>query len=364
MIRRNTLKYVAERAGVSTAAVSYALSGNHGVSSEMRARILKIAAEVGYRPSLAARCLKSKKIHDIGFLVFERYNTNFLANLAFAEMMVHFIEICKNLSIGFQVEWFDISRPGKDLPQMFSSGLVGGIVTAGYMGKELKRFMDEHLDIPVVNVYEEGKYSVCVDAFEGTKSLVRYLAENGHRRIGYVDCSHEYDIFRSSYKGFCAGLMEAGLEYREDFRAEMPLDNDLASHIVMASETIYLRHKDPPTAIIASGSNLARGMVAYLKERGVRIPEDLSFITRYTTSRDNLYNYPQISALEINLNPLISTAVDLLRSLMDGKDLTPKKILLMPELAHRATDRNLNEKPPENRGGASVRINRKKGKGK
>lgn len=72
MIRRNTLKYVAERAGVSTAAVSYALSGNHGVSSEMRARILKIAAEVGYHPSLAARCLKSKKIHDIGFLVFER----------------------------------------------------------------------------------------------------------------------------------------------------------------------------------------------------------------------------------------------------------------------------------------------------
>lgn len=116
MVRKNTLKYVAEKAGVSTAAVSYALSGSHGVGSEMRARILKIAAEVGYRPSMAARCLKSKKIHDIGFLVFESYNTNFLANLSFAEMMVHFIEICKNLGIGFQVEWFDISRPGKDLP--------------------------------------------------------------------------------------------------------------------------------------------------------------------------------------------------------------------------------------------------------
>ena len=341
MVRKNTLKYVAEKAGVSTAAVSYALSGSHGVGSEMRARILKIAAEVGYRPSMAARCLKSKKIHDIGFLVFESYNTNFLANLSFAEMMVHFIEICKNLGIGFQVEWFDISRPGKDLPQMFSSGLVGGIVTAGYMGEELKRFMETKLEVPVVNVYEEGKYSVCVDAFEVTRALVRYLAENGHSRIGYVDCSHEYDVFRSSYKGFRAGLLDAGLEYREEYRAEMPLDNDLIGHVVTACETIYLRHETPPTAIIGSGSNLARGMVAYLKDRGVRIPEELSFITRYTTPRDCLYNYPQLSALEINLNSLISSAVELLRNLMDGKDLTPKKILLMPELVHRATDRRV-----------------------
>ena len=342
--RKNTLKYVAEKAGVSMAAVSYALSGNSGVSSEMRAKILKIVSEVGYRPSMAARSLRSKKIHDIGFIVFDSYNTNFLANSSFAEVMVHFIEICKTLGIGFQVEWFDISRPGEDLPQMFTSGLVGGIITAGYMGEKLKRFTKTGLDVPVVNMYEDGKYSVCVDTFKGTAALVRYLVENGHRRIGYVDCSHEYDIFRSSYKGFRSALEEMGLEYREDYRAVMPLDNDLIRHVEIACEKIYLSHKVRPTAIISSGSNLSRGMLAYLTEKGVRIPEELSLVTRYTVPRDSLFNYPQLSALEINLNSLISNAVDLLRSLMNGTDFTSKKILLMPEFVHRTTDRKIKER--------------------
>ncbi|MFD0452868.1 LacI family DNA-binding transcriptional regulator [Rhodococcus aetherivorans] len=60
---------VARRAGVSSAAVSYALSGAPGVSEERRQRILAIAEEMGFRPSRIARELRAGTTKAIGLLL-------------------------------------------------------------------------------------------------------------------------------------------------------------------------------------------------------------------------------------------------------------------------------------------------------
>ena len=67
--RRTTIKDIAERAGVSKGAVSYALNGRPGVSEETRDRILAIAEELGWYPNRAARALSASRADACGLIL-------------------------------------------------------------------------------------------------------------------------------------------------------------------------------------------------------------------------------------------------------------------------------------------------------
>src|SRR6188472_4036622 len=67
--RRTTIKDIAERAGVSKGAVSYALNGRPGVSDETRERILAIAHELGWYPNRAARALSAARADACGLVL-------------------------------------------------------------------------------------------------------------------------------------------------------------------------------------------------------------------------------------------------------------------------------------------------------
>ena len=68
-MKRPTIAEIAARAGVSTGAVSYALNGRPGVSATTRKRILEIADEIGWRPSVAARSLSGSRAHSVGLII-------------------------------------------------------------------------------------------------------------------------------------------------------------------------------------------------------------------------------------------------------------------------------------------------------
>src|SRR5215213_6701657 len=67
--RRPTIDDVAARAGVSSAAVSFAVNGRPGVGDETRRRILAAAEELGWRPSASARALTEARARAIGLLL-------------------------------------------------------------------------------------------------------------------------------------------------------------------------------------------------------------------------------------------------------------------------------------------------------
>ena len=68
-MRRPTIADIAQRAGVTKAAVSFALNGQPGVSAATRERILAIAQEVGFQPNSAARALTAGKAEAFGLVI-------------------------------------------------------------------------------------------------------------------------------------------------------------------------------------------------------------------------------------------------------------------------------------------------------
>ena len=73
MAKAVKLADIAERVGVSTVTVSKALSGQKGVSEEVREKIRSIAEELGYQQPSAARKSQNQKSYNIGILISERF---------------------------------------------------------------------------------------------------------------------------------------------------------------------------------------------------------------------------------------------------------------------------------------------------
>src|ERR1700749_3471720 len=74
-MKRPTIPDIAQRAGVTKAAVSFALNGQPGVSAATRERILAIAAEIGFEPSSAARALSDGRAGAVGLIIDRRART-------------------------------------------------------------------------------------------------------------------------------------------------------------------------------------------------------------------------------------------------------------------------------------------------
>lgn len=114
-MKRVCLKDVAEAAGVSAVTASIVLNGG---STRSRARvgaarqeeIRRIAAELGYRASAAARILKCKELNDIGLLFFENAQ-NIREHVGFTDLNIQFTRTCRELGIRCQVDWVRLPAP-------------------------------------------------------------------------------------------------------------------------------------------------------------------------------------------------------------------------------------------------------------
>lgn len=164
-MKRVCLKDVAEAAGVSAVTASIVLNSG---STRSRARvgaarqeeIRRIAAELGYRASAAARILKCKELNDIGLLFFENAQ-NIREHVGFTDLNIQFTRTCRELGIRCQVDWFDSLHHPHELPGLLTDGLVGGLLIAGNPNGESERFLREQCRMPFVRIEEPGNTRSC-----------------------------------------------------------------------------------------------------------------------------------------------------------------------------------------------------------
>ena len=120
------LKDIADRAGVSVAAVSAALNGTGTVSAAMRERVRKVAQEMNYEPNFAAKLLKQKQNNDLGLIVSDIPERIFGSGY-FMPMISCFIRQCEELGLRCQIEYYDLTKAEK-LPALLTNGLAGGVL--------------------------------------------------------------------------------------------------------------------------------------------------------------------------------------------------------------------------------------------
>ena len=272
---RPTIADVARRAGVSTAAVSYVMNDLPGVGEATRARILAIAAEMGWRPSGPARALTRARAGAVGLVLardpadleLDPFSVRFLSGvermlaahdcalvmqmLAPAGAEIDVAPYSRLMSAG-RVDGFLVTDPRRDDPRI--ALLAGSSVPAVVVGAT-----GDPCPLPVVET----------DHLEGMEHAVRHLLSLGHRRLGFVGALESYEHVRARRAVWEETIRGAGLQPGPVAHAapDDPTGAD-AFEAVLADGTA--------TAIACTTDLLAVAGMARARALGRRVPETLS----------------------------------------------------------------------------------------
>jgi LacI family transcriptional regulator len=179
--------------------------------------------------------------------------------------------------------------------------------------------------------------SVTTDSRPGISQAVRHLADQGHRRIGYIAGPQSISTGRERYSAFVDALRETGLD--QDPALTVFGDFQLASGAAATAQLLEL--KDPPTAILAADSPMAVGAVAKLHELGVRIGQDVALIAFDNINWFALLN-PALSVIAHSVEDMGRIAVDLLLKVIDGDRPAsvslPSELIVRESSLHRLSD--------------------------
>src|SRR5436853_718148 len=176
-----SIKEVAEAAGVSTATVSRVLSNGLHVRPEMRARVMEAVEQLGYRPNLLARSLRSQQSNTLGLIVSDIRNPFFTSISRAVEDVAY--------EQGFSVFLCNTDEnPEKEaiyLHLMRDEGVAGVIFSP--TRQAVTTFFASNLNFPTVVVHRSmpngDVYVVMLDNIDAAYRLTTHLIENGYRRI-------------------------------------------------------------------------------------------------------------------------------------------------------------------------------------
>jgi len=285
------LDQVARRAKVSTATVSRVLNNKSLVKSTTRARVLKAIEELKYSPNLHARSLAGGKSRSIGVIVSNIENPFFLDIYQAVEKGAH--------DAGFELIMANTNYSSERLVTsvrlMIGRRVAGLAAIVSEMDADL---MDELTGnrIPVVfydvGVPRQNITNIRVNYRRGMEKLTSYLYSLGHRRVGFV--GHHATLGPINERARV--LQEAAGRYG-GLQVDAAADADTLEGGRRAVRAL-LAANPRVTAIVCVNDLMAVGALRELRERGLRVPEDIS-VTGFDNVNLAQFCYPALTTVHI-----------------------------------------------------------------
>jgi LacI family transcriptional regulator len=273
--RSPTIGDVARLAGVSQTTVSFVLNDVSGraISERTRTRVRASAHELRYRPNAAAKLLRTNRSHTIGFITDEIASTPFAGDIIKGAQEAAW-EAGKILTIVNTGENLKIEESAV---RMMLERRVEGIIYAAMYHRAVEPPTDVR-EAPTVllNCFaEDGTWtSVVPDEVSGGRTATEVLLGKGHERVGFINLPPGIPATVGRMEGYKQALDAHGLAF----------DSSLVRYGDGTADGGYrcvielMRVSDPPTAIFCGNDPMAMGAYEGLKERGLRIPEDVAVV--------------------------------------------------------------------------------------
>jgi DNA-binding LacI/PurR family transcriptional regulator len=329
---RVTIYDVAREAGVSKSLVSLVLHGNDSVSEARRDSVLKAIEKLGYRPSRAAKALAGKSSKTIGVVIDE------YSNLWFVRMLEGLRQVLDEA--GYQLTVSDLHRASDTLDDpvdAFLSLHVDGIVLA------TEPALLRNRTIPVPCVVVGGRKSklaqadtVTNDDIQGAIIATNHLLELGHKQIGHISASG--GAAERRLQGFRTAMKNSG--HPGSVVGEAGRDDEVGGYV---GATELFARNPKLTAIFAANDIMAAGVMAYLRDHGKRVPEDVSVMghDNSPTSTEFVLN---LSTVEYAGEEIGREAARMLLSRIHDPATELQQLVLQPELVVRKSTAAPNNK--------------------
>lgn len=259
---------IAKMAGVSSAAVSRYFNNGY-ISEEKREAIRKVVEETGYRPSIQAQTLRTKKTRMIGVIVPK------VASASIGRVVEGILSVSNESGYRMLLAVTQ-NDPQKELEYLsaFQDKQVDGVILAATVLTPEHRRMLKNSAVPVVIVgqYLAGQCAVYHDDYHGTYDLTKMLLEKGRKKLGYIGAiQQDKAVGEERYRGFCDAVRDAGLSELEDHSVTAAFT--MASGYEKAGE--LLEKYGELDGMVCATDSMAAGAIRYLREHGVEVPEQI-----------------------------------------------------------------------------------------
>lgn len=269
-----SIKEVAKRAGVSVATVSYYINGTKNVSPHSAGKIERAIRETGYRPNLVARGLRTSENKIIAVLIQDitsGYYNRVLEGIA-QVLYQH------DYGVSLCITWNNPEYELRDFHSMISHQVSGVIMTPIDSCRDF-RALCPRTDFPLVFMdrLQEGTSAdvVLCDNYNITHRAISILIQRGCRRIAYFYSVSVDNVSTTSdrLQAYRNALRDNGISEDEDLIAFSRVPGD--SYALMDA----LFQKDtPPDAVFIASSRMAFGILRYVRDHQISVPEDLALI--------------------------------------------------------------------------------------
>ncbi|HEY8576210.1 MAG TPA: LacI family DNA-binding transcriptional regulator [Devosia sp.] len=327
-----TITDVCKRAGVSRSTVSRVVAGNGYVSEAKRKAIEQAIADLGYRPNSFARALRSNRSNVIGAVMVD------IGTPYFAEIIYGVQRAIRPAGKSLMVSsgYADQDMEARAIVEMVDRSCDGIVL---YLERPMRPEVVEILKkaaVPVVSIghnhYPFSRATVGLDNFEGARTAMRVLLDQGHRSIVYLSGDLTIGDAIDRLRGVEAALSEVGMSL-DDIEVQSGLFHD--SFGLSAGRELLARRRDF-TAVFAGADVIAAGFYMAMREAGLRVPQDVSVIG-FDDSYHSQFMSPPLTTIRQEVGELGKQAAQHLLALLADPMAGPLQSLVRTRLVDRSS---------------------------
>jgi len=334
------IKNVAEKTGFSIATVSRVLRNYPGVREKTRQKVLKAISELNYEVNAVARSLRQKKTYTIGIIV-----GNVLSQ--FYSVIAKSVEDTANKYGYNTILGNGDENPEKELNylKVLKSNRVDGIILTptGKNSDYIKHLINSGTKVVLLDRLIKGINcdAVLVDNAIGAYKAVRYLIEQGYRKIGIVNGYLDRTTGAERLKGYLQALQESRISKNDNLIKNGDFKKESGKRLTQE----LLEQTDKPEAIFVTNIDMSIGALIAIKEKNLTIPDDIGIVCFDDSEWAPIMN-PPITVVRQPVYQLGVVATELLiKKIENGEkelDHKPGVVTLKTELVIRNSTKKLN----------------------
>ncbi len=310
----STIREVAAAAGVSIGTASKALRGQGQLREDTRERVRLVAEQLSFRPNDLAQSLHRKKSFTVGLLSNDSYGRFTIPILEGIQEALANAGVSVFLCNAFD----DPARERQHVHSLLSKRVDGVIVTSRRTDPRPPVDL-ENSGLPLLYAFtrinDPDALSLVPDDVGGARLAAEHLLALGRRRIAHITGPERFELARLRREGFEAALTEHGVT-PDPAHILMGPWSEMWGHEAIAR----LMEVAPDIDAIFCGSDqIARGTVDALRERGVRVPDDIAIVGYDNWEVVAAATRPPLTTIDMNLRELGREAGALMLGSIDGR---------------------------------------------
>lgn len=328
---------VARKAGVSGATVSRVFNNPDSVSPETRSKVQKACEELKYHPNVIASNFVKGISGNIGVIIPHIPNIHIFSVYYFSELLSGIGEALAEKGYDLLLFFHKVRRNVEnDYLQYFKGGKIDGCILLGTHRNDtgLLKLKDTDYKFCMVNNYiqNSGISFIDVDNVKGSYEAVNHLIKLGHRDIAFLNGPSHFSNSIDRQTGYLKALREHNISFDNQYM----LEGTYGKKSGYLAASLIAKMKSPPTAVFSGNDRMAAGLVQGLKEKGIKIPEDIAVIG-YDDSDTASILEPKLTSVRIPFYEIGKRCVCEFVKLINGEAQDGFQIFIDPQLVVRAS---------------------------